>query len=59
MKCPTIEDVMLAENDQYQLAKWWRFGTIDTPQDVEAMNLIAVLFKGFTPELSKQIGWKE
>ena len=71
MNYPTLEDVEIA--DRYQLCLWWRFlsspGTkaigkddFDDVLNYEAkiMDRIAERFKdigGFTPEISKSIGW--
>jgi hypothetical protein len=70
---PTIEEVNRAS--RRQICYWWRFlpspgsNAIDTPNffvalDAEAMimNRIAERFKelgGFSPEISKTIGWKK
>lgn len=47
--------------DREQLARWWRFlRSPQNPAEVEIMNRIAERFKGlggFTPEISKAIGW--
>lgn len=65
---PTLEEVETA--DQLQLAQWYRF--LKSPgssaigqdnfedvleQEVKTMNRIRERFEGFTPELSKSIGW--
>lgn len=57
MKCPTIEEVELNKDNQYQLGKWYRFVEIDTIEDSKIMHLVCEYFNGFTPELSKMIGW--
>lgn len=56
---PTIEEVEKA--DREQICRWWRF--LPPPQtdgEVKIMNRIVERFKdlgGFTPEISKRIGW--
>lgn len=57
MKCPTIEEIEKNKNNQFQLARWYRFCDIMNGEDSDRMNLIMEYFKGFTPELSKQVGW--
>ena len=56
---PTIEEVEKA--DREQICRWWRFlGSPTTDEEVIVMNRIAERFRevgGFTPEISKQIGW--
>jgi hypothetical protein len=64
MKYPTINEVENA--DRVQLARWWRFlplaghCLIKEDQEIATMNYIMYRFNemgGFTPEISKQIGW--
>lgn len=56
---PTIEEVEKA--DREQIYRWRRFlRSPITDSEVEIMNRIAerfVEFGGFTPEISKRIGW--
>jgi len=56
---PTMEGVEKA--DREQLCRWWRFlSSPETDEEVKVMNRIAERFKevgGFTPEISKRIGW--
>lgn len=69
MKYPTMDEVNAA--DQQQLALWYRFlpspgtayiGTREFPEalaiEVVIMSRIMKRFKGFTPALSKAIGWE-
>ena len=57
---PTIEEIEKA--DREQICRWWRFlGSPMTDEEVIVMNRIAERFDevgGFTPEISKRIGWK-
>lgn len=59
MKYPTKQEVL--EADRVQICKWWRFlRSPETDQEVEVNNVLTDRFKelgGFTPEISKQIGW--
>lgn len=61
MNYPTVEEVEKA--DRYQICKWYRFLECPMPGEPEQqhiMNLIYKRFKelgGFTPEISKSIGW--
>lgn len=57
MNCPTIEEIERCKNDQYILARWYRFCEVTNSADVESMNLIMKYFKGFNSQLSKQVGW--
>jgi hypothetical protein len=67
---PTLEQVN--EADHYDICKWWRLlpppgvrsdGRLTEEiqsKEIEIMNRIAERFKefgGFTPEISKDIGW--
>ena len=56
---PTMKDVEKA--DREQICRWWRFlPSPRTDEEVEIMNRIADRFDelgGFTPEISKRIGW--
>jgi len=58
---PTIEQVDVATH--YQICGWWRF--LKSPKDdkqVKIMNRIGERLKefgGFTPEISKSLGWGE
>ena len=56
---PTMEEVEKA--DREQLCKWWRFlRSPVTDSEFEIMNRIAERLDdlgGFTPEISKRIGW--
>lgn len=49
--------------DRFTLCYWYRFlESPDTPEEVELMNLIIKGFNeagGFTPEISKTIGWNK
>jgi len=62
MTMPTIEEIEAA--DREQICRWWRFLPTPTcPNDEESfkrLNRIVERFKevgGFTPEISKHIGW--
>jgi hypothetical protein len=61
MNYPTREEVDAA--DRYQLCKWHRF--LRSPMTPEEVELNGLMFKrwvdagGFTPEISKSIGWEE
>lgn len=59
MKYPTVEQVKGA--DREQVCKWWRFlPSPMTDPEVTIMNRISERFDevgGFTPEISKRIGW--
>ena len=73
MNYPTIEEVEMA--DREQLCRWHRFlkspgfEAIGEDNFEEVMNSQAVIldhienrllkFGGFTPEISKKIGWEE
>jgi hypothetical protein len=72
MEYPTIDEVMNA--DRYQICKWYRYlqspgiSAIGKPdfeiilnEEEKVMQLICKRFKklgGFTPEISKSIGFK-
>ena len=57
---PTIEGVNAA--DRRQICRWYRFlPSATTEIDQRAQTRLAERFKelgGFTPELSKEIGWE-
>ncbi len=59
MNYPTLEQVEAA--DRYQLCKWHRF--LGSPQNEEELKVSKRNFErwkevgGFTPEISKSIGW--
>jgi len=61
MSYPTLEEV--EEADHEQICRWCRF--LPSPgmdNQEEIMNLICKRWKesgGFTPELSKKIGWEK
>jgi hypothetical protein len=61
MNYPTMVEVVRA--DRPSICRWWRFlPSPTTPQMVKIMNAIAKRFHkfgGFTPEISKALGWKE
>ena len=56
---PTIEAVKIA--DRYTICMWYRRLAVPQNQEQEKiMNLICERFEelgGFTPEISKSIGW--
>jgi len=56
---PTMEEVEQASRKQ--LCRWYRFlPSPGTDDEVEVMNRIAERFNefgGFTPEISKEVGW--
>ena len=58
---PTMEQVEKA--DREQICRWWRcLSSPTTDQEVRVMNRIAERFDklgGFTPEISKRVGWPE
>jgi len=59
-KYPTLAQVATA--DREQLARWSRFLPSPSPAESEIIHAIMDRFTalgGFTPELSKQIGWGE
>lgn len=59
MKCPTMEEVEKA--DKLQLAEWYRHIPIGrNEQELAVVNRVCERFNelgGWTPELSKQVGW--
>lgn len=61
MNYPTTEEVESA--DRYALCKWHRF--LPSPENKEEEKLSARLFErwgdagGFTPEISKSLGWEQ
>jgi len=56
---PTIEEVEKA--DREQICRWWRFlPSAMTEEGRKVQDRIAERFEevgGFTPEISKRIGW--
>lgn len=59
MKTPTSLEVENAKDNQLQLAIWYRFCECESDEDIAVINLICKYFKGFTPSLSKEVGWNE
>lgn len=67
LKYPTTEEIKNAS--QYQLGYWLRFlespgmsdlGNEQTLEKEQSLGLYMIeRFKGWTPELSKQVGWKK
>lgn len=73
MQYPTLEEVQAASHEQ--ICRWWRFlkspgeAAIGKPEfnilleaETRVMDEIAERFSalgGFTPEISKTIGWEE
>jgi hypothetical protein len=61
MKYPSLEEVNAA--DRFQLCKWHRF--LRSPENEKEVELNHLMFKmweeagGFTPEISKAIGWRQ
>lgn len=59
MRYPTLSEVLTA--NRLQLARWYRFLPFpETREQACVMKTICVLFEaagGFTPEISKAIGW--
>jgi hypothetical protein len=57
---PTVDEILKA--DREQLGRWCRFLPSPTNEDeVKIINVIHSLFLhegGWTPELSKKIGWE-
>jgi len=59
MNFPTLQEVEQA--DRYQLCKWHRF--LRNPKNEKELQITNRSFErwkeagGFTPEISKQIGW--
>ncbi len=59
MNFPNIEEINQA--DRIQICRWYRFLQANTESEFNCINRICERFKelgGFTPEISKQIGWK-
>lgn len=58
---PTLDEVEAA--DRYQLCRWHRFlPSAETEEAMEIQDRIFERFQelgGFTPEISKQIGWEK
>lgn len=56
---PTMKEVEQASRKQ--ICKWYRFlSSPETDDDVNVMNRIVERFNefgGFTPEISKEVGW--
>lgn len=59
MKTPTSLEVENAKDNQLQLAVWYRFCECESDEDIAVINMICKYFKGFTPSLSKEVGWIE
>ncbi len=61
MEYPTIEQINIA--DRFTLCKWYRFlPCAETEKEIELINLINDKLKlagGFTPEISKSLGWNQ
>jgi len=61
MNYPSIDEIEAADHEQ--ICRWWRFlPSPSSVQDLDAARFIGERFSafgGFTPELSKKIGWKE
>jgi len=61
MMMPTAEEIEAADHEQ--ICRWYRF--LPTPmnrENLEKLNRIIKRlseFGGFTPEISKRIGWQE
>lgn len=56
MKYPTPEEIENAS--QFQLGNWYRhLPYAETEEQSVAIDQINERFMGFTPELSKQVGW--
>lgn len=59
MTYPSLEEVEVAGHED--ICRWWRFlSSPENPQQIETMNLIGDRLKklgGFTPTISKKIGW--
>ena len=58
MKFPTLDEVEQA--DLEQLARWWRFLPPITEKQRTVMDVLVRRFRdlgGWTPELSKRVGW--
>jgi hypothetical protein len=61
MKYPTKEEIKKA--DREQICRWHRF--LPSPINTTEHELSSIIFArynelgGFTPELSKKIGWEE
>jgi hypothetical protein len=61
MKFPSLSEVECA--DRVQLCRWYRFlPSATSPENQVIQDLIYTRHKetgGFTPEISKMIGWSE
>jgi len=61
MEYPTINEVKAAS--RYTICRWYRFlPPAETEDQVQVENLISERLKelgGFTPEISKSLGWNE
>lgn len=58
MVFPTLEQVDMA--NRLTICKWYRHLSVESEDQVLIMNRICERFKelgGFTPEISKSIGW--
>lgn len=59
MVYPTVEQVQ--EASRFQLCKWSRF--LRSPETIDEVQIINLIYQeledkgGFTPEISKAIGW--
>ena len=59
MKYPTLLEAQTA--DREQLCKWWRF--LPLASDKQEQDIMVIICEryhlegGFTPEISKSIGW--
>lgn len=59
MRYPSLEEVKTA--DRYMLCKWHRF--LRSPENEEEGEINKLMFErwkeagGFTPEISKSLGW--
>lgn len=59
MKMPHLKTVLDNKDNQEFLARIWRFADIESDEEIAAFEVVKEHFKGFTPELSKRIGWSE
>ena len=61
MKYPTLKEIEKA--DRLQICRWYRFLDLaETPEQLEVIEQLHKRFTemgGFTPEISKTIGWTE
>ncbi len=60
LKWPTEEEIMKA--CRFKICRWYRFLPMaETPEQIRLVGLIITVFNeygGFTPEISKKLGWK-